>query len=169
MKDDCMKDLDGGAASRGGRSLDDFSSARSLSCSYVRSNKRARVLCSSGISSAPSFSVCEKMSPSAHGLTESKLQRIEESVSVKMARGGARSDVVSLPLSGEDLGGSVASGSKVTALSSGVVLWPVVSMRWRWCRVFRRSQHLANVAADEQSVGKNTVPCGGRADKRQNS
>ena len=49
--------------------------------------------------------MCEKMSPSARGLTEGKLQKIEESVSVKVARGGARSDVVSLPLSGEDLGG----------------------------------------------------------------
>ena len=41
---------------------------------------------------------------------------------------------------------------------SGVVLWHVVSMRWQWCRVFRRSQHLANVAADEQSVGKTPCP-----------
>ena len=101
VKDDCMKDLDGGAASRGGWSLEDLSGARSLSCSYVRSNKRARVMCSKGTSSA--CSMCEKMSPSARGLTESKLQRIEESMSVKMARGGARSDVVSLPLSGEEL------------------------------------------------------------------
>ena len=68
VKDDCMKDLDGGAASRGGRSLEDFSSARSLSCSYVRSNKRARVMCSKGTSSACSLSVCEKMSPSDRGL-----------------------------------------------------------------------------------------------------
>ena len=44
------------------------------------------------------------MSLSARGLTESTLQRIEESVSVQTARGGARSDVVSLLLSGEDLG-----------------------------------------------------------------
>ena len=74
-------------------------------------------MCSRITSSACSLSVCEKMSPSARGLTENKLQRIEESVSVIMAWGGTRSDVVSLPLSGEDLGGSVASGSKVTALS----------------------------------------------------
>ena len=33
VKDDCMKDLDGGAASRSGRSLAVCSSARSLSCS----------------------------------------------------------------------------------------------------------------------------------------
>ena len=136
VKDDCMKDLDGGAASRCGQSLEDFPSARSRSCSYVRSNERARVMCSRGTSSARLLSVCEKMSPSARCLTESKLQRIEESVSVKMARRGARSDVVSLPLNGESLGGSVASGSNVTALSKWSCAVAVVSMRWQWCRVF---------------------------------
>ena len=39
---------------------------------------------------------------------------------------------------------------------SGVVLGPVVSMRWRWCTVF--AQNLENVAADEQSVGKTSCP-----------
>ena len=52
VKDDCVKDLDGDAASRGGRSLEGSPSARSLSCSYVRSNKRVRVMCSKGTSSA---------------------------------------------------------------------------------------------------------------------
>ena len=56
-----------GAASRGGLPLEDFPSARSLSCSYVRSNKRARVMCSKGTSSAFSLSVCEKISPSVRG------------------------------------------------------------------------------------------------------
>ena len=139
-------------------SLEDFPSARSLSCSYVRSNKRARVMCSKGTSSACSLSVCEKMSPSARGLTESKLQRIEESVSVKMARGGARSDVVSLPLSGEDLGGSVASGSKVTALSKWSCAVARREHEMAMVQIFRRSQDLANVAADEQSVGKTPCP-----------
>ena len=48
VEDDCVKDLDGGAPSRGGWSLEYFPSARSLSCSYVRSNKTARVMCSKG-------------------------------------------------------------------------------------------------------------------------
>ena len=81
-------------------------------------------------------------------------------MSVKMARGGARSDVVSLPLSGEDLGGSVAagSGSKVTALSkwSGAVARREHEMAM--VLIFRRSQDLPNVAADEQSVGKRPSP-----------
>ena len=69
-KDDCVKDLDGGAAFSGGLPLEDCSpSVRSLSCSYVRSNKRARVMCSKDTSSDCSLSVCEKMSPSARGLT----------------------------------------------------------------------------------------------------
>ena len=62
------------------------SSARSLSCPCVRSNKRARVMCSKGTSSAFSLSVCEKVSSSVRGLTESKLHRIEECVSVKTER-----------------------------------------------------------------------------------
>ena len=73
VKDDCVKDLVGGAASNGG-------------------------LAPEGSSSACSMSVCGKTSPSARGLTVSKLQRIEETVSVKVSRGRARSDVVSLPL-----------------------------------------------------------------------
>ena len=59
------------------------------------------------------MSVSEKISPPARGMTESKLQRIEETVSVKVSRGGMRSDVVSLPPSlgpaGEKHGGSLAS------------------------------------------------------------
>ena len=55
VKDDCMKDLDG-AACWGGRSLEDFSSARSLSCSYVWSNKRSTGMFSKGISSTCSLS-----------------------------------------------------------------------------------------------------------------
>ena len=124
-------------------------------------------MCAKGTSSACSLSVCEKMSPSAHGLTESKLQRIEESVSVRKARGGARSDLVSLPLNREDLGSSVASGSKVTALSK----WSGVARReheMAMVQIFRLWQDLANVAADAER-GKNTVPCGGRTDKCQNS
>ena len=76
------------------------------------------------------------MSPSARGLTGSKLQRIVEFVSVKAARGIVRSGAVSLPLSGEDLGGSVASVSKVTALLKWSCAASVVSTRWRWCRFF---------------------------------
>ena len=115
-------------------------------------------MCSRGTSSACSLSVCEKIAPSARGLTGSKLQRIEESVSVKVARGGARSDDVSLPVSGEDLGSSVASGSKVTALSkrSGAVALREHEMAM--VQIFRRSQDLANAAADEHSVGKTPCP-----------
>ena len=166
---DCVEDLDGGAASRGGLPLGESSSARSLSCSCVRPNKKARVMCSWGTSSACSLSVGEKFSPSARGLPASKLQRTEESVSVKIARGGARSDVVSLHLSGEDLGGSVASGSEVTALSKWRCAVSRREHEMAMVQIFRRSQDLANVAAGEQVRGKNTVPCGGRADKCQNS
>ena len=157
VKDDCVKDIDGGAAPRGGLPLEDSPSVCSLSCPCVRSSKRARLTCSKGTSSACSMSVCEKMSPSARGLIESKLQRIEEVVSVKVSRGGARFHVVSLLLGGEELGGSVASGSKVTALSkwSGAVARREHEMAM--VQIFRRSQNLANVAADEQSVGK--TPC----------
>ena len=111
-------------------------------------------MCSKGTSSACSLSVCEKMSPPARGLTGGKLQRIEESVSVKMARGGARSDVVALPLSGEDLGSSEASGSKVTALSKWSCAVARREHEMAMVQIFRRSQDLANVAAGEQSVGK---------------
>ena len=94
-------------------------------------------MCSKGTSNACSLSVWEKMSPSARGLTESKLQRIEETVSVKVSRGGLRSDVASLPPSsgpaGEKHGRSLASGSKVTALSK------------RSCAASRREQELAMV------------------------
>ena len=119
-------------------------------------------MCSKGTSSACSLSVCEKMSPSARGLTESKLQRIEETVSVKVARGGLRSGVVSLPPSlgsaGEEHGRSLASGSKVTALSK----WSCASSRreheMAMVQSFRRSHKAAIVVASVQSVGKNTVP-----------
>ena len=136
----------------GVRSLGDFSSTRSLSCPW------ARVMCSRGTSSARSLSVCEKMSLSARGLTESKLQRVEESLSVKMARGGARSDVVSLSPSGEDLGGSVASGSKVTALSKWSSAVARREHEMAMVQSFRRSQNFENVAAGEQSVGKTPCP-----------
>ena len=89
-------------------------------------------------------------------------------MSVKMARGGARSDVVSLPLSGEGLRGSVASGSKVTALSKWSCAVARREHEMAMVQIFCWSQDLGNVAADDQSVGKNTVPCGGRADKCQN-
>ena len=132
VKDDCMKDLDGGAASRGGWSLEDIYSARSLSCSYVRSNKRARVMCSRGTSSACSLSVCEKMSPSARGLTESKLQRIEESRVSENGSGWA-----CRCLSVERTSGAPwLLDQRSPRCQSGVVLWPVVSMRWLWCRFF---------------------------------
>ena len=52
-----MKDLDGCAASWGGVPLEDSTSRRSLSCPCVRSNKRTRVVCSEGTSSACSLSV----------------------------------------------------------------------------------------------------------------
>ena len=41
---------------------------------------------SEGTSSACSLSVCEKISPSVRGLTESRLQRIEEFVTAKVSR-----------------------------------------------------------------------------------
>ena len=128
-------------------------------------------MCTKGTSSACSMSVCEKISPSARGLTECKLQRIEETVSVKVSRGGARSDVVSLPPSlgpsGEKHGGCLASKSKVTALSK----WSFAASRREhelamvWS--LRRSQRAANVVAGDQSVGKNTVPWCGCAGKCQ--
>ena len=80
-------------------------------------NKRARVMCSKGTFSACQMSVCEKTCPSAPGLTESKLQSIEEAVSVRVSRRGARSDGVSLPPCGENLGGSLASGSALSKWS----------------------------------------------------
>ena len=87
VKDDCVKDLDGGPASRGGLPLEDSPTARSLSCACVRSNKRARVMCSMGTSSACFFlSVCEKISLSVRGLTQGKIQRIEEFVSAKVSQ-----------------------------------------------------------------------------------
>ena len=98
-----------------------------------------------------------KMSPSA---TENELQRAEESVSVKMARGGARCDVVSLPLSGEDLGGSVA---KVTALSKWSSAASLREHELAMVQSFRWSPNVANVVAGEQSVG-NTPCTDGRAD-----
>ena len=63
VKDACMKDLDGGDASRGGRPLEESPNARFLSRSCVRSNKRARIMSARGTSSARSLSV----SPSARG------------------------------------------------------------------------------------------------------
>ena len=103
VKYDCVKDLDGGDA----LPLKGSPSARSMSCPSVRSlplcqegslcaNKRAKVVCSKDTSSACSMSVCEKTSPSAHGLAERKLQSFQKAVSVKVSREGARSDVVSL-------------------------------------------------------------------------
>ena len=146
-KDDCVKD--GGAASSGGLPLEGSSSARSMSCSFVRSNKRARVMCSKGTSSACSMSVCEKTSPSARGLSESKLQRIEETVSVKCL--GEERDVTSCRChlvqgpAGEKHGGCLASGSKVTAMSK----WScVASRREHECRASvacRRRQLLLQV------------------------
>ena len=65
VKDDCMKDLDG-AASGGGRSLEDFPSAGSLSCSYVRSNKRAKAMCSKGTSSACSLNSHQTVASKHH-------------------------------------------------------------------------------------------------------
>ena len=44
-----------------------------------------------GTSSACSISVCEKISPAARGLIESKLQRIEQTVSEKVS--GERSAI----------------------------------------------------------------------------
>ena len=157
-KDDCVKDLDGGAASRGGLPLEDSQSARSLSCPCVRSNKRARVICFKGASSACSMSVCEKIYPSARGLTESKLQGIEETVSVKVSQGGARSDVVSLPPNGENLGGTLASGSMVAALSK----WSCAASRreheMAMVQSLCRSHKAANVVASVQSAGETPCP-----------
>ena len=169
VKDDCVKDLDGGAASRCGLRLKGSDSACFMSCPTVRShpfcqegslcaNKSARVICSKGTSSACSMSVCEKISPSARGLTESKLERIEETVSVKVSRGGARSDVVSLPPSlgpaGEKHGGCLAYGSKVTALS----MWRCAASRREhelaMVQSFRRLQKASNVVVGDQSVEK---------------
>ena len=87
-------------------------------------------------------------------LTESKLQKIEEFVSGR----GARSDVVSLPPFGENLGGSLASGSKVTVLSK----WSCAALRREheeaMVQSFRRSQNLVNVVAGDQNVGKTPCP-----------
>ena len=176
VKDDCMKDLDGGLLMKGSPST------RSMSCPSVRSlplcqegslcaNKRAMVMCSKGTSSACSLSVCEKISPSARGLAESKLQRIEETVSVKVSRGGARSDVEWLlpsvgPLE-RNIRGRLASGSKVTALS-----------KWS-CAASRRQHEMAMVQSFRRSQGgkcccrcsergRNTVPWCSCAGKCQN-
>ena len=111
-------------------------------------------MCSKGTSSACSLLVCEKISPFVHGLTESKLQRTEEIVSAKASR--EECDIVTwCCLQVES--GSLASGSKVTALSK----WSAASLREQevaMVQIFRRSQNLANVAADEQSVGKTPCP-----------
>ena len=151
VKYDCVKDRDGGAASRSGLLLKGSPSARSMSCPSVRSlplcqgslcaNERARVMCSKGTSSAWSMSMCEKNSPSARGLTESKLQRIEETVSVKVSREGARPDVVSLlpslgPAGQRNMGAAGLPDRRSLLCQSGVVPRPVVSTRWRWCRAF---------------------------------
>ena len=75
-------------------------------------------------------------------------------MSVKMARGGAHSDVVLLPLNGEDLGGSLDSGSKVTALSKWSCDVALREHEMPMVQSFRRSQGLVNVVAGEKSVGK---------------
>ena len=53
-------------------------------CAIKQGGKR--VLFSRGTSCACSMLVCEKISPSARGLTEGKLQRIEETVPVEVSR-----------------------------------------------------------------------------------
>ena len=72
-------------------------------------------------------------SPSARGLTESKLQSIEDAVSVTVSRGGARSDVVSLLPSlspaGEIHGTAWLADRRSLLCQSGVVPRPVVSTR----------------------------------------
>ena len=60
---------------------------------------------------------------------------------MNMARGGARSDV-SLPLIGDDLGSSVASGSKVTALSKWSCAVARREHEMAMEQIFRRSQDL---------------------------
>ena len=52
------------------------------------------------------------------------------------------------------LGGSVASGSKVTALSKWSCAVARREHETAMVQICRQSQDLANVAADEQSVGK---------------
>ena len=67
-----------------------------------------------------------------------------------------------------NVGASLASGSEVTALSKWKCAVSRREHELAMVQSFRWSQDLANVAAGEQVRGKNTVPCGGRADKCQN-
>ena len=64
VKDDCVRDLDGAAASSSGLPLKGSPTARSMSLPLCHegslcASKRARVMCSKGTSSACSMSVCE--------------------------------------------------------------------------------------------------------------
>ena len=107
-----------------------------------------------------------KISPSACGLTESKLQRIEETVSVKASRGRVRSGAMSLLPGAENLGLGGLLGFWIKGHCSVKVelcCVPVVSMSWRRCRASVACQKAASVVAGELSVGTNTVPSGGCA------
>ena len=101
------------------------------------------------------MSVCEKISPFAHGLTESKLQRIGEVFQRELL--GEECDLVTCCcLLVERI--SDAPWPKVTALSewSGAVSRREHEMAT--AQSFRRSHKAANVFASVSERGRNTVP-----------